>query len=334
MRNSLCLIFVALSLLGCKSTYKTVAFDQKSVPEAPDYSYDKSWAVLPGGYPQELLAFVDDSGSKKADVFYIYPTLLTNKKDTNWNSDVENLEIRKDIIEYPIALQASAWAAAGNIYAPFYRQTHYRIFVEPFKKQGLEAWELAYRDVSDAFAYYLEHYNQGKPIIIAAHSQGSFHAIRLLKEFFDGQPLQKKLIVAYLAGANLFADEFKNIPLLETPNAVGGFVSWNTYKMNKFPKDYEMVFKGRATINPITWDTSEIGSESLHRGLLFKNGDLYPNSLSTQTIDGLVWSSLPKIPNRFFMSFIKNYHFADVNLFWKDIQQNALLRVEQWFANN
>ena len=42
-----------------------------------------------------------------------------------------------------------------------------------------------------------------------------------------------------------------------------------------------------------------------------------------EIIDGMRWSSLPKVPKRFLLSFVKNYHFADINLFWADIQKNA-----------
>jgi hypothetical protein len=48
----------------------------------------------------------------------------------------------------------------------------------------------------------------------------------------------------------------------------------------------------------------------------------------------MLWSSVPKIPKRFFLSFIKNYHFADINLFWADIQNNAILRVKSWTEKN
>lgn len=323
-----------LFLIGCKSTYKTVDFKSDSVPKTPDYSNDKSWAVLPGKYPQELLKIVKDQEIKKTDVFFIYPTLLTDKKDTNWNADIEDFNIRKQVLDGPIAYQSSAWAAAGNIYAPYYRQTHYRIFVEPYESQGLGAWELAYNDVRNAFIYYLEHYNQGKPIIIASHSQGSFHGKRLMKEFFDGKPLQKQLVAAYLVGAKIKPDEFQEISHLEVPNAVGGFVSWNTYKRNKTPKNYDNWYKGGVTSNPITWDGAQEGNEALHKGVLYQDGKLYPKSLSVEIIDGLLWSSLPKVPKRFLLSFINNYHFADVNLFWGDIQENAILRVSQWFIEN
>mgnify|MGYP001318718290 FL=1 len=42
----------------------------------------------------------------------------------------------------------------------------------------------------------------------------------------------------------------------------------------------------------------------------------------------MLWVSLPKVPKRFLMSFVKDYHRFDVTLFWEDIRQNALQRVE------
>jgi len=56
--------------------------------------------------------------------------------------------------------------------------------------------ELAYQDVKTAFEYYLKNWNQDRPIIIASHSQGSVHAQRLLKEFFEDKPLAKQLVAA------------------------------------------------------------------------------------------------------------------------------------------
>ncbi|MEO2099579.1 MAG: hypothetical protein ABGW63_02075, partial [Flavobacteriaceae bacterium] len=61
---------------------------------------------------------------------------------------------------------------------------------------------------------------------------------------------------------------------------------------------------------------------------------IYPKSLTIEKIDGMLWSSLPKIKKRFLLSFIKNYHFADINLFWKDIQENAVLRTQNWLKLN
>ena len=73
---------------ACKTNYDSVAFDQNKTPAKPDYSKTESWAVLPGNYPEDLKLLVKETASKKADVFFVYPTLLTDKKNSAWNADV------------------------------------------------------------------------------------------------------------------------------------------------------------------------------------------------------------------------------------------------------
>ena len=234
-------IYISLWILflSCSTVYKTTEFNIASSPKEPDYENKDSWAVLPKVWNPSLEEIVGKPKVKNADVFYIYPTLLTDKKDPSWNADVKKASIKKDVLQKAVAYQASAWVRAANLYVPYYRQAHYRIFVEPYSSQGKGAGLIAYQDVRKAFKYYLENYNNSKPIIIAGHSQGAIHALGLLKEFFDGKPLQKKLIAAYLVGTKVNYDEFKSIQLLNKPEAVGGFVSWNTYKINLLPKSYE-----------------------------------------------------------------------------------------------
>ena len=97
---------------------------------------------------------------------------------------------------------------------------------------------------------------------------------------------------------------------------------------------YEEYFRGGVTSNPITWDKSTETDKSLHKGLLYRNLKIFPKSLSIKVIDGMVWSTVPNLPGKLFFSAIKDYHFADINLFWVDIQKNAKLRVKQWFLKN
>ncbi len=188
--------------------------------------------------------FDKNLNDKNADVFYVYPTLFTDKKNSAWNADIGLSTVRDQVRQTAVKYQASSWLKSANLYVPFYRQAHYRIFVEAYSQQGAPAWEIAYQDVKNAFEYYLKNYNKGKPIIIAAHSQGSMHAKRLIKEFFDQKPLQNQLVAAYLIGTRILPDEFKSIEPLTSAEATGGFVSWNSYKMNKIPKNFESWFKG------------------------------------------------------------------------------------------
>jgi len=160
------------------------------------------------------------------------------------------------------------------------------------------------------------------------------HGSKLVKEFFDSTELESQLIAAYLPGVGIEPLYFNSLNPLETPEATGGYVSWNTYKSGKLPKRYQSYYEGRVTSNPITWNDQQQTTFENHKGLLYYNKEIYPESITVEMIDGMIWASLPKVPKRFFMSFIKNYHAFDINLFWKDISENAVLRRDQWLARN
>ena len=118
------------------------------------------------------------------------------------------------------------------------------------------------------------------------------------------------------------------------PKATGGFVAWNTYKKGHYPKRDKDWYKGSVTTNPITWDTTSTTTLAQHKGFLYSNEKLYDQALKVEIIDGLVWSTVPKFPLRLFMSFLKRYHAGDINLFWQDIRENALLRTRVWLQMN
>jgi hypothetical protein len=86
------------------------------------------------------------------------------------------------------------------------------------------------------------------------------------------------------------------------------------------------------TSNPISWDSEKISNRQQHKGVLYKNDQIYPNSVEVEVKDGILWVSVPKVPKRFFMSFIRSYHFADINLFWEDIRLNVQRRIDAYFS--
>ena len=323
---------MSLLFFSCKTHYKTATFSAQSTPKTPDYSQADAWAALPGNYPSSVDFCAPYPENPQADVFYIYPTLFSDPKDSGWNADIYQPSTRREVLQQAIKYQASAWLQAAKLYAPFYRQAHYRIFIDPYKKGGAPAWEVAYADVRSAFEYYLEHYHQGRPIIIASHSQGSMHAKRLLAEFFDQKPLQEKLVAAYLVGTRVAEDEYQALPPLWEPDATGGILSWNTYKQGKLPKKFDRWYKGGLTTNPVSWNRQDKTPARQHKGVLYRDMEVYPQSLSVERANGMLWSTVPYVPKRVLLKLIKNYHFADINLFWEDIRQNALLRVQSWMA--
>ena len=332
-------ILLIFSLISCKTKYATKEFKYSDAPAVPNYENLESWAAHPSKTDSVIdIFYTTDKKNLKADVFYIYPTLLTDDKNDSWNSNIKDPNQNSVVRNIAIRYQASAWANAGRIYSPLYRQVHYRSFYEPYTSNGgKKAGEIAYDDIRRAFIFYLEKFNQGRPIIIAGHSQGAYHCKTLLKEFFDGKELQNQLVAAYIPGTRVDINEFNTIHALKDPVDIKGYLSWNTFRINKKPKKgkHPAHFswkKNQFVTNPIKWDESRSGSTEEHKGLLFYDQKIYPNSVDIVIYDGLLWSSVPKgIKGSLLLKLIKNYHFGDVNLFWKDISENAKKRVESFY---
>lgn len=304
-----------------------ISFSQTS---SVDYAKPDNWAVLPGKYPKELLRFGRNTSTDSIDVFYCYPTLIASPDDKRWNVPIEDSIQRNRVISEAIQFQASAFSFAGNMYIPYYRQAHLRSYYE-LEHGGRDALLLAYSDVKAAFQYYLDHYNHGKGIILAGHSQGSTHLSFILKDFFDGTPLQKQLIAAYIPGIGIDSSNYQHIKLMDAPDAIGGFVTWNTFK-RKFDEKQFQFYEGKAVVNPVSWNGNPFSARSEHKGFLFRNGKLYVESFSTHVDNGVIWITVPHFPYRSMAWTMKHYHVGDINLFWEDIRQNTLARSKTYLA--
>lgn len=314
---------IFLCFTSCGVQYRTAPFTPIETPVS--YSEISNWAVYAG--TSITGEKVGKSSVAAADVFFIYPTLMTSKKDSRWNAPINDSIINADVLKWIIPYQASAWADSGRLFVPYYRQNHYRAFFEPHIEQGgLAAQQIAYDDVKAAFEYYLAHENNGRPIILAGHSQGAIHLKKIVQEFFDDTELQQQLVAAYLVGTKVKPNEFKSIKPLSSPNATGGYVSWNSYKMGKLPK-YADWYEGATTTNPVTWDVNKTSDFNQHKGLKYYDEGIIASCLKVEVTDGLLWVSLPKVPKRFWVSFVKDYHRFDITFFWQDINLNIQQRV-------
>ncbi len=306
---------------------------------SPDYSDMKNWAAHPRIHdPSDSVpAFLNgEKRDTSVDVFFIHPTTYTAyKPEYGLNAGLSDAAINKKTDNGSILFQASVFNGDCRVFAPRYRQANLKVFFalsgRPESKQALD---LAYQDVKNAFQYYLDHWNHGRPIIIASHSQGTVHAIRLLQEFFDGKPLQKQLVCAYLIGYQIKKDAFKNIPIGTTATQTGCFVGWRSYKNGFYPKRSDKEPGNSQCVNPVTWDTThEWSPKVLHRGVLGWNFNrlLYPRSTSCEIEPGLkiLWVVPPKRLKKKF-SVISNFHVFDYNLFYMNIRHNVRQRVEAY----
>ena len=311
-------------------------FSDQARPLAPDYSQASGWAALPDrADPADWTPapdLDDRQAEAKADVFFLHPTIYIGKKgEKGWNGPVDDPGLNQRVDNSTIQYQASVFNGAARVYAPRYRQAHlHSYFAHEDSTSAFKALGLAYEDVKRAFEYYLEHYNQGRPIIIASHSQGTTHAKRLLKEFFEGKPLQNQLVAAYLAGIPVEKDFFETIPPCERPDQVGCFCTWRSFKNGYRPPWYEPG-AGIIATNPLLWNTSDAyAPKELSKGLVVPSYDGYlPQRVDAQVFDGLLWVKKPRFPGSI-LFWRRNYHVADYNLFWVDVRENAAVRVEAY----
>lgn len=317
------------------------AFETTQHPPAPDYANPAHWASLPtkkdaaDSLPKGVL-LSNNQATAAADVFFIYPTIFTGKPYDafKWNADVTNSKLNSEIQQSTILNQASVFNGSCRIYAPYYRQAHLYAFFSNKKNDADAALKFAYADVRAAFVYYLENFNDGRPIVIASHSQGSYHAELLLKEFFDGQPLQHQLVAAYLIGRAFKPDTFKNIRLSQNPRAPGVWATWNTYAQNFYPKNHALYFAGAASTNPLLWNSSkDFANKELNVGGVGPKFTFYPQLADAQNHDGMLWINKPYIKGRALIR-TKRWHYADINLFYMNIRENVAQRLNTFLELN
>ncbi|THH39643.1 DUF3089 domain-containing protein [Neolewinella litorea] len=299
-----------------------------------------NWAALPftddpaDRTPGDSLR--DQQASAPADVFFIHPTIYTATRKDNrfWNASLNDARLNAAVDESTILNQASIFNAAGKVYAPRYRQAHLSVFYDDGAAVKQRALDTAYADVLAAFDYYLRYYNHGRPVIIAAHSQGTLHAERLLADRFDGKPLRDQLVAAYLVGMPVMRDQFFDIPVCESAGQTGCFVSWRTYRDDFVPPP-GADRPGVAVVNPLTWTTATTRAPAeLNEGGVLYNYDAgpIPHLVGAEIRGGGLFTDRPRFFGDIFFS-TRNYHVADYNLFWVNVRKNARTRVQGFLGN-
>jgi hypothetical protein len=157
-------------------------------------------------------------------------------------------------------------------------------------KDRWAAQEFAYGDVKQAFEYYIRELNQGRPFIIAGHSQGSRIGVRLVADMVEGQPIRDRFIAAYLVGAGipmtLFGKDkdFRSITPCGGPRQLGVICGFDTVPSD-FPTrqrrhfspathqhyfvssgSYEMILGAPClAVNPMTWSTEPGPAPAEHK---------------------------------------------------------------------
>lgn len=352
---------VGLALLACVGC--------EDVPAAPlDYTNPAHWIALPDaedvadhvpagdGLDATTAAawLVDRQATATADVFYVHPTSYIETFGVD-NAPLSDRAARAGADE-AVLYQASAFNAAGQIYAPRYRQASVITYAVDAGGRNARVLDAALADVTAAFDEFIRRTGD-RPFILVGHSQGGAHLVDVITNRIDGQALQKRLVAAYIVGEIVGPDTFKSLDVCAGPHDVGCVVSWATVRDGATPQlacgssehseciDYSVNTTAQKVtcVDPISWTAQGSSPASDHRGAGPGLG------LGGQVLDGLTpglvstrcdKSGLLRIDDTITAGGITarqmadvdsgDYHVQDINLFWLDLRINAAERVGAW----
>ncbi|TRW13974.1 DUF3089 domain-containing protein [Glacieibacterium frigidum] len=208
----------------------TVEFAASPQDDRPDYAQVTGWDAhpdIPNNPARWTPAGYKPAPKPLAAVFFITPTAYLGRD--RWNMPFGDSATNTRLALY-LQGQASTLNGVGAIWAPRYRQAAFGAFLAD-SPDARAAIDLAYSDVVRAWDAFVAA-NPDRPIILAAHSQGSLHLLRLMKEKLAGTPVLKRVVVAYVVGWPISVEA--DLPALGLPactaaGQTGCILSWQSF---------------------------------------------------------------------------------------------------------
>ena len=286
-------------------------------------------------------------------VFFVPPTSFLKAGGTAWNATLDDTTTNNRARIFLRGL-ASPFNRADEIWAPKYRQAAAGAFLTD-KPEAQQAIDAAYEDVAQAFDYFLESVDQDKPIVLAGHSQGAIHVLRLLMDRAEAADMRDRIVAVYAIGWPISIEH--DLPALPLPacasaQQAGCIVAYSAFSddgnADFIKRRYEATpgFDGEPRgdgpilcVNPLTGGTGGEAPASANLGTLKPSADLSSGELIVGAIparcneDGLLLIGDPPelgegvLPGG-------NYHVYDIPLFWKNLQEDVLKRVNAWTSTN
>ncbi len=280
-------------------------------------------------------------------IFFIHPTSSFNTK--LWNEPIDEGVSAAQAGRF-VRVQASAFAASGRIWAPRYRQAVFGAFLTD-KKEGELAINLAYSDIKSAFDAFIRA-NPDGPVILAAHSQGSLHLLRLLNEHRDDKALHSRLVATYVVGWPVSVEHdlpALGLPACSGPQQTGCLLSWQSFSKPADTSSVDAVFdrgtgfdgkprQGSRMVctNPLTGGAGSTAPAKANLGLLMGDGNAASTMLVSPGNVGatcskrgyLIIEGAPQMGS--FVLPGNNYHVYDYQLFWSNVRADALRRTAAW----
>lgn len=279
-----------------------------------------------------------DLDPEKVDVFYLVSTEVISASDENGNISLQSQLMAEDVeaMRGEISwVENNMFFGRFNLIAPYYHQLTFNALTLPGGNDFEEAWHKVSEEVCDAFDYYMDHQNGGRPFIIAGFSQGAMLTLELLEHMSDRQ--YSGMIACYALGYRLSAEDLSHPHINAASGAsdTGVVISFNSTMTRE--AIWPLVSADAVTcINPLNWKTDSTPASFEFDGTFNTvHVDQAANVLLVDTDTPSYYHSFYEKAPFFLDTGVDkdNLHHWDLLFYPGQIHDNALLRADSFVAD-
>jgi len=301
-----------------------------------DYSKEENWVDI------------QKCGTKPVDVFFIYPTVVDQTENKDGFASISEM---KDMASVIRLCQTSVYEESCNVYMPFYRQASMALAYSCDKDNAAYLDLLynskAYLDIEAALDYYFDNYNNGKPFVLASHSQGSAMTVDVLTHYMqEHKDYLSRMVAAYVIGFAPSEDIFNESTGLKFASGEDDFnvvVSFTTEGPTATGKSILLPEKPMV-INPLSWTTDDTyASADLNKGLIVLSptyDSITPQpgrddaqiNLSRKTVVCTTRTAddYTLAPDAF---ATESFHEREYSFYYMNLKENVKTRINAYLAN-
>lgn len=223
---------------------------QEIMPPAPHYEDALQWYIH------------DQKGV--ADIFYVISTETGDHMEGADTCHFANTQdpLQRSQMFMEMAAVDSFYTGKLNYYSPYYRQASLHTLADG--KKLTSRMLRAIEDVKQSWRYYLTHFNQGRPFVLAGYSQGAAAVIEILKEMPDS--IAQRMVASYIIGYKVTADDMDVIPNLRPARGAtdcGVTVCFNSVASPD--SEIDLVSGGnQLCINPVNWRRDTVSASFVY----------------------------------------------------------------------
>lgn len=309
--NTAFMVLVSISVVLLFSSWEgDRCLSKEPVPPEPDYADSTQWFI------------VDRQG--EADLFYVISTETADHlmgDDTCHYADTHDAVQRAQMMREMHAVD-SFYSGRLNYYSPYYRQASIESWVT--EELALSRLPLPMMDCVNSWNYYLEHFNQGRPFILAGFSQGGMALMEIMKQMPDS--VASRMVAAYSIGYKVTSEDTagcRHLKCAKGATDTGVTICFNS-AMDPGCEMKSVSGGNIFCINPVNWRTDSVSTPFVY--YRHRKNDTLSVSLDPKSRLLLVGGYTNNKPMPV-IGIPGNYHHMELKFYYPYIRQNMADRV-------